>query len=218
MASEFSGTGIFGDDEISAQALEKKRLECFCLKLAAMGLTTRLTWNNTQYHLTIQRGWWPLRRTIQILHRETMPHKPMTPCDWEPSTDAYLLSALTSLYQDSLKHVLELRGVGLPITDRMRMAIPRFSNALAFGLHAFPVLWTDDDADSDKFWVVSRAPFTDDNLRFAEFLHPGIYIQRMDPKEYPHIQEYLNFYLETFFGGVATPYTTLNLGCNCVLS
>lgn len=192
-------------DDTSAEAVEKLRLECFCNMLLALGLRAKLYWNDTQYRVVIQKGVWPFARTIQILSREIVPSKPTVKWEWGPPIDCYTECALTSLYKGALECALGAMHITLDINDEIQHAIKHFLHNLAHGLHAFPVRHVQED-DQYIFWLISGAPLTDKDYELARFIWPSIDIRPADPEEYPHIQKYLNFYLERYFGGIRTPY------------
>lgn len=201
--------------DTSAEAVEKLRLECFCHLLHALGLRTSLRWNDTTYRLTIQKGWWPFNRTVQTLSREIVPSKPMAKWEWEPPTDCYTECAFTSLYKGALECALGAMHISLDINDEIQHAVKNFLHNLAHGLHAFPVRHEQED-DQYVFWLVTGVPLTDKDYELARFIWPSIVIRPTDPEEYPHIQKYLNFYLERYFGGIRTPYGEIITGCGCL--
>jgi len=203
-------------EEKSAEAVEKLRLECFRDMLRALGLKTSLKWKETQYILTIQKGVWPLTRTVQTLSREIVPSKPMAKWEWQPPTDCYTECALTSLYQGALECALGAMHISLDINDEVRYAVKNFQHNLAYGLHAFPVQYLQEIDDPPIFWVVSAQPLTDKDRELARFIYPNIDVRSVQLENYPHIHRYLNFFLERYFGGVRTPYGEIIMGCGCL--
>lgn len=195
----------------SAEAVERLRLECFCNMLHALGFKTRLKWKGTQYRLAIRRGVWPFTRTLQTLSREIISYKPMVEREWEPSTNCYTECAFNSLYQGALECALGSMNISLNIDNEIQYAVRNFLHNLAYGLHAFPVQYLQETNDPHIFWVVSANPLTKKDQEFARFIWPNIDIRSVEPEKYPQIRDYLNLFLEKYFGGIRTPYVEMLL-------
>lgn len=198
----------------SAEAVERLRLQCFRDMIRGLGLTSRVTWAGTKYHLTIEQPGWVYNSVFQTLVRETAPSLPPV-FKWGSPVDCYAQAAITSLYQGALECALGALKVSLYVSEEMDMAVKRFLPNLAYGVGAFPVQWWDDDDDETKFWVISVTPLTEEHHEFARFIWPSMELRPANPLKYPLVARYLNLYLEKCFGGIHTPYGEI-VGCGCV--
>ncbi|TSC71743.1 MAG: hypothetical protein G01um101438_945 [Parcubacteria group bacterium Gr01-1014_38] len=203
--------------DAAPEAVERLRLECFQNMLDALGLLTDLRWKDTTYRLKIQRSrrlWFPFRRTIQTLARDTRSTKPHHPwSDWNLLVDCYTECALTSLYRGALECALEAFAISLELTNEMRDAVAHFPSNLAYGLHAFPV--REEISGRHIFHLVCATALTETDHEFAHCIWPGIEMCAADSEEYRHVHTYLQFFIERYFSGVRTPYGE-NGGCGCL--